>query len=143
MERLFRFELAFDGKPQNVGFLEGLIDVGLPKKQEHAFYEAFFSLPVPELEEEGIVSFWFTPKGLEKYKQTINGIIQAIAPYGWDLIGSSMESNTEDCIYQDDLQIAFWAGRLGISEDNYMILSNVEDILAQVPLVRGRKGVKT
>lgn len=129
MERLFRFELAFDGEPQNVGFLEGLADIGLPKNQQDAFYAAFSSLPAPDLYGEETVSFWFTQKGMEKYKQIINEIIQAISPYGWEIIGSSMEANIEDCVYQDDLQVAFVVESLGRSADSFVELSNAEALL--------------
>ena len=41
--KLFRFELAFDGEPQDIGILRGLDDIGLPEgvsvNMEEDFYE--------------------------------------------------------------------------------------------------------
>ena len=49
--RFYRFELAFDGEPQGVGFLQGAEDVGLDNKDLLSLLDPFEKLPSPYLDE--------------------------------------------------------------------------------------------
>lgn len=49
--KLFRFELAFDGEPQDIGILRGLDDIGLPEGVSVNIEEDFNELPCPKLSE--------------------------------------------------------------------------------------------
>ena len=81
MSRLFRFELAFSGEPQGVGFLQGLDDVGLLGFIRDDLYSLFDTLPIYELDEP--VSFWFTEDGLRQYEDAINRIADEVSENGW------------------------------------------------------------
>lgn len=107
----FRFELAFDGEPQDVGLLQGLEDVGLPTDVCGNLYEGFASLKSPDLEtDDGPVSFWFSGDGLEKYGESIDLIQKTIIEKGWSLIVSTMKMDASDmanAVYQDEYQAAW------------------------------------
>lgn len=64
--KLFRFELAFDGEPQDIGILRGLDDIGLPEGVSVNIEEDFNELPCPKFSEA--VSFWFTEFGVQTFQ---------------------------------------------------------------------------
>lgn len=110
MAKLYRFELAFDGEPQGVGFPQGLTDVELWKPVETDLYDCFESLPVPKLapglELDEPVSFWFTEEGLSAFDDSINRVADEIAEKNWQLLGMWMEADLTDAIYHDKYQAA-------------------------------------
>ena len=66
--KFYRFELAFDGTPQGVGFLQGVDDIGLSNKKFTALMDPFDELPCPRLTDfESRVLFFFTEEGLKKF----------------------------------------------------------------------------
>ena len=85
MSRLFRFELAFSGEPQGVGFLQGLDDVGLLGFIRDDLYSLFDTLPIYELDEP--VSFWFTEDGLRQYEDAINRLQTKCQKMAGSLLG--------------------------------------------------------
>lgn len=107
-ESLVRFELAFDGEPQEVGFLQGLCDAGLPQVTAELLYALFSSLPAPKIESDCGVEFWFRPAGIEKYRDAINKIIQALDNVNWQVLCGTMEEDTQaNAIYFDEWQAGF------------------------------------
>ena len=107
MQKLFRFELAFEGEPQDVGFLQGLTDVGLWSVVESDLYAQFEALPAIELQHEGHISFWFTEAGLDRFDDAIDRVIDEIAEAGWNLIGAIIQEDLANAIYKDEYQAAF------------------------------------
>ena len=65
--RFYRFELAFDGEPQGVGFLQGAEDVGLDNKDLLSLLDPFEKLPSPYLDEPLGAMFFFTEEGMDRY----------------------------------------------------------------------------
>lgn len=126
MSRLFRFELAFDGTPQGVGFLQGLANVGLWEVIEDGLYSLFETLPVCELGVDEPVSFWFTEYGLDRYDDSINRIADEIAENNWQLIGTSIDDDMKNAIYKDEFQVAFL--RSDICERFILKYVDVKDI---------------
>lgn len=106
MEKFYRFELMFDGQPQNVGFLQGLEDAHLPLSQERLCYELFHELPSPMLPPDGMYIFWFTEEGLNEYGSSariVNRLLKEHAP-GWELCGTVMKPNRgilQKAVYTD------------------------------------------
>lgn len=130
MERLYRFELAFDGEPQRVGFLQGLADIGLWYPVEVDLYAEFDILPAPKLEAPELnlgekISFWFTEDGLNTFESAINRVADEIAEKNWQLLGSWMEADIKDSIYHDQYQAAFSADYMART---WMQLVEVENI---------------
>ena len=124
MEKLYRFELAFEGEPQDVGFLQGLDDVGLWPELTEELYALFDGLPIRELETEERISCWFTEAGLERFGDAIDRIIDEISGAGWQLIGASIRANLTDALYRDEYQ-AFFAYERVAGEVNYVELDDV------------------
>ena len=107
--RYYRYELVFDGEPQNVGFLNGLMDVGLPISVESALYEPFEELESPTIHPNGkTVEFWFSESGQTYFSEAIGAVASAIAPYGWELISREKEASDSDAVYRDKYQVAWF-----------------------------------
>lgn len=83
--RFYRFELAFDGEPQGVGFLQGAEDVGLDNKDLLSLLDPFEKLPSPYLDEPLGAMFFFTEEGMDKFMPYINAFVKALEPHGWSL----------------------------------------------------------
>ena len=107
--KFYRFELAFDGTPQGVGFLQGVDDIGLSNKKFTALMDPFDELPCPRLTDfESRVLFFFTEEGLKKFAPAIDAISKAIGPRGWSLLGLVLdECSFEHSLYHDALQAAW------------------------------------
>ena len=106
--KVYRFELCFDGEPQEVGFLQGLDDIGLPIREETRLADLFESLPAPHL--GGPCSFWFTESGLEQYRSALDQVAMSIAEYNWSLMAASMPVTAElisSRLYEDQWQMAW------------------------------------
>jgi hypothetical protein len=112
MEKIYRFELMFLGKPQGVGFLHGLNNVGITEAEVSGLATQFDSLPCEDLDEP--VSFWFTEKGVRQFGAAINRVNAELSQYGWSLAGAFLDApagegplfRTDEIVYQDELQIA-------------------------------------
>lgn len=125
MNKLFRFELAFSGEPQGVGFLQGLDDVGLLGFIRDDLYSLFDTLPIHELDEP--VSFWFTEDGLRQYKDAINRIEDEVSGNGWQLIGASIDDRMENVIYKDMFQVAFPLEYIQSKQIEYLNVNDVDE----------------
>lgn len=132
MGKLFRFELAFDGEPQGVGFLQGLDDVGLWSIVRDELYSLFDSLPICELDEPDGVSFWFTEAGLRKYEGAINRVSNEITEEGWQLIGAVIDDSLEDVLYRDDFQAAFPLECIRMMDIQYVPIFDVNELLDSI-----------
>lgn len=110
-ETFYRHELVFDGELQDVGFLNGLMDVGLPINIENKLYEPFEMLESPIIHPDGKkIEFWFTEAGNEQFADAIHAIAEAIQPYGWDLKirEKTVSSELGNSIYRDEFQVAWF-----------------------------------
>lgn len=106
--RFYRFELAFDGEPQGVGFLQGADDVGLDNQTYLSLMDPFESLESPYLDEPLGAMFFFTGEGLCRFLSAINAFIDALKPFGWSLIGFVLdEPDYSRSIYHDNDQAAW------------------------------------
>lgn len=106
--RFYRFELAFDGEPQGVGFLQGAEDVGLDNKDLLSLLDPFEKLPSPYLDEPLGAMFFFTEEGMDKFMPYINAFVKALEPHGWSLLGYVLyEGDYSTSIYHDAYQAAW------------------------------------
>lgn len=104
--QLFRFELAFDGEPQEVGLMQGLDDIGLCEEVLRDIEDAFSDLPCPHLTQP--CSFWFTEIGVLRFKSVLDSVIGDIAENSWQLLGAVLnDPDMDKAIYQDKYQVAF------------------------------------
>ena len=130
--KFYRFELAFSGEPQDVGFLQGLDDVGLDDAERQALYQPFneyLKSREVETDDGSDVVCFFTEAGVSRFKRDIDNIIQAIAPMGWSLLGTVMEeADYEFACYHDEYQAAWSRTYLG-GAAQYIEIRAVEDIL--------------
>lgn len=114
--RFYRFELAFEGEPQDVGFLQGIDDIGLDTKTEAWLLDQFEKLACPNLAPGAQVSFWFSQDGLKRFLPAIRNVQSRILDHGWEILFAVMEVTPEEmserAIYSDKDQAAFpteWA----------------------------------
>lgn len=125
-ESLTRFELAFDGEPQGVGFLQGLTDVGLPGVNIELLYALFASLPCPNVKNDNGVEFWFRPDGIDKYRDAINAVIQALDTVNWQVLCGTMEEDVAaNSIYSDSWQAGFSPEYLETDHASFTEISQV------------------
>ena len=134
--QFYRFELAFCGEPQGVGFIQGLEDIGLPIKKYGQLYDPFETLPCPEIcDPNGPILFFFTKAGLQKYAPAIDAIGQTIRPKDWDLLGMVLEEGSfEHALYHDDFQAAWSRSYLEPKGDFYTI-KTAEELKSLLPNV--------
>lgn len=114
---LYRFELAFDGEPQDIGLLQGVDDIPMLALVRDAFYGMFGSLNSPDVfsEDDSKVVFWFTEEGLKKYSNAINFIIPELEKNNWQVIAMPLRFDSgvsnfltmDDALYEDAFQVAF------------------------------------
>lgn len=130
--KLFRFELAFDGEPQGIGFLEGLaVCVDLWRPIRNYLYSLFDTLPAYEIDEPDGVSFWFTEAGLREYEYALDQVSDEIAEKGWQLIGAAIDNPPDEILYQDDFQVAFPLECIRMMNIKYVPITDAEDLLKQ------------
>ena len=134
--RFYRFELAFDGEPQGVGFLQGLDDVGFTTARKERLMQPFnkhLAIPDVESEDDSAVVFFFTEQGLMRFAKDLNRIIKAIEPHGWSLIATVMEEDDfTHALYSDEYQAAWSRTYLGCYS-NFVEISLAEDACNMVP----------
>lgn len=125
--RYFRFELAFGGEPQNIGFLMGLDDIGLDIHREVELLAPFESLPCPLLHEKRL-EFWFTEDGLRRYSDGLMDVARAIRKRNWQLIYAVFDANGEDIehrVYYDRWQAAWPADYLETDRNKFREVGRV------------------
>ena len=110
---LHRFELAFDGEPQDVGFLHGLQDIGFSSEKEARLHRPFTEfLPSPDIvpERREPLVFFFTEKGLRYFLFDIYCIAKEVEAAGWSFVYRKVNAVNDSLIrYRDEYQIALWA----------------------------------
>lgn len=126
--KLFRFELAFDGIPQEIGIMMGLDDIGLRQDVSVNIEADFNELASPHLPEE--VSFWFTERGLQTYQPTIDFMAEHSRELNWQILYAEMpEGDVSKAVYTDEFQVAFPAGMVKALCPQYRELTSIRDIL--------------
>lgn len=126
---LYRFELAFEGEPQNIGFLHGLDNTGLSKDTCNLIEQAFSDLPVRPLNRP--CCFWFRETGVEIFAPVIDRIIQLIEPRGWQIIAARVNLPIEKALYWDNYQAAFLPETIQQIHPAYREITRVKDIIHQ------------
>ena len=105
-----RFELTYNGQPENIGFLYGLSEVISDEEQIEELTERFEKdlkmhnaiLNKHDLKENETASF-FTEKGIKYFKKDIENIIEAIREKGWDVKTETI--NKKPFLYEDEYQV--------------------------------------
>lgn len=106
LTNLFRFELAFDGEPQEIGILRGLDDIGLPEGVALNIEADFNELPIPHITKAA--SFWFTERGLLTFQTTLDYLAEHSRELNWQLLYAGMpQVDMSKALYADELQVAF------------------------------------
>ena len=117
-EKIYRFELGFEGELQGVGLFQGLEDTPVPWAQITEFYFMMNDLNKPldiETEDGSPIVFFFTEKGLKTFKKALNFIIHEIIETGWQVLETILPldpsytngPDLKDAIYTDEYQLAF------------------------------------
>lgn len=105
-----RFEMAFQGDEQQVGFLTGLDDTGMNEEFVEELMEPFNrSLSVPpyrdwESNAEHFPGAYFTRAGYLRYKEDIDRIIRAVKyrDNGWEVVAIQSYEFPDDHLYYED-----------------------------------------
>lgn len=107
MPKLYRYTLAFDGQPQNIGLFQGLSDVGLDDTVINRINAEFSTLKAPDLDEPA--EFYFTEAGRKKYDFPLCFTELMLNQKNWQLIEQVVDfiPSAEGVLYQDEYQIAF------------------------------------
>ncbi len=128
--KLFRFELAFDGEPQDIGILRGLDDIGLPEGVSANIEEDFNELPCPKLSEA--VSFWFTELGVQRFQATLDYLAEQSRELNWQILYAEIPGvYMSKGIYADEFQVALPFGMVEELCPQYRELMSVNEILAR------------
>ena len=132
IQKFFRFELAFDGEPQDVGFLQGLVDAGLGSILTDDLYSLFDTLPHCGLDVYEPVSFWFTENGLEQFTDAINRVADELSSVNWQLLGATTETDLEYAVYKDAFQAAFLREDVMLGQSEYVEVRDVDEFKSSV-----------
>lgn len=128
--KLFRFELAFDGEPQDIGILRGLDDIGLPEGVLVNIEEDFNELPCPKLSEA--VSFWFTEFGVQTFQATLDYLVEQSRELNWQILYAELPGmSISKALYADQFQVALPLGMVEELCPQYRELRAISDILAR------------
>lgn len=109
-----RFEMAFEGEEQQVGFMTGLDDTGMDEDEVEELLSAFnFHLACPpyrdwESTKEHYPGAYFTRAGYLHFQEAIQRVIDAVAyrNNGWEVIPiHSYGFPEEDLYYRDEHQV--------------------------------------
>lgn len=131
--RLYRFELAFDGQPQNVGLFQDL--EAISPRQAQQIRELFNELPVPDLNaiaEKAPVSSWFTEQGIYKFLPQLKQVNDWLTGRGWNLAGAAIDVSPAMLVYRDEHQAAIMASCLWGLE--YHVLDGADEVLRLTPI---------
>ena len=105
--KLFRFELAFDGEPQDIGILRG-----------------------PKLSEA--VSFWFTEFGVQTFQATLDYLVEQSMELNWQILYAELPGvSISKALYADQFQVALPLGMVEELCPQYRELRTVSDILVR------------
>lgn len=128
--KLFRFELAFDGEPQDIGILRGLDDIGLPEGVSVNIEGDFNELPCPKLSEA--VSFWFTEFGVQTFQATLDYLVEQSRELNWQILYAELPGmSISKALYADQFQVALPLGMVEELCPQYRELRAISDILAR------------
>lgn len=128
--KLFRFKLAFDGEPQDIGILRGLDDIGLPEGVSVNIEEDFNELPCPKLSEA--VSFWFTEFGVQTFQATLDYLVEQSRELNWQILYAELPGmSISKALYADQFQVALPLGMVEELCPQYRELRAISDILAR------------
>lgn len=128
--KLFRFELAFDGEPQDIGILRGLDDIGLPEGVSVNIEEDFNELPCPKLSEA--VSFWFTEFGVQTFQATLDYLVEQSMELNWQILYAELLGMPiSKALYADQFQVALPFGMVEELRPQYRELRSISDILVR------------
>ena len=128
--KLFRFELAFDGEPQDIGILRGLDDIGLPEGVSVNIEEDFNELPCPKFSEA--VSFWFTEFGVQTFQATLDYLVEQSMELNWQILYAELPGvSISKALYADQFQGALPLGMVEELCPQYRELRTVSDILVR------------
>lgn len=128
--KLFRFELAFDGEPQDIGILRGLDDIGLSEGVSVNIEEDFNELPCPKLSEA--VSFWFTEFGVQTFQATLDYLVEQSMELNWQILYAELPGvSISKALYADQFQVALPLGMVEELCPQYRELRTVSDILVR------------
>lgn len=109
-----RFEMAYNGEEQGVGFMTGLDDTGMDEEEVGALLDTFNSnLAYPpyrnwKSDATHFPGAYFTRAGYLHFKEEIHRIIDAVKflDNGWDVIEiHSYRFPEEDLYYEDEHQV--------------------------------------
>ena len=110
----YRYELYVDDEFQEVGFLQGLDDTGLPQWRLNELISAFDDMPIPEdIFKQYRTESWFTEAGQSYFEDAIDDVIAAYEQDGlFDVERRECVALPEDdIVYADQWQVI-----LGIAE---------------------------
>lgn len=109
--KLYRYELAYFGELQGIGFITGLKDLGLANELiDQLVYDFDQTLPLPNFNSitynKGIEypASYFTEKGKERFSSSIQKIIEHVDSLNteWEVIEEIIEDYTT--VYEDNFQ---------------------------------------
>ena len=105
-----RYELYLDGEPQEVGFIVGLNELDLDLDVQDFVMEDFNeNLPIPHIDEK----YWkqtplayFTEKGLERFRQSIQRLLDMYENYNFfDVVKLETSLSDKTIVYEDEYQV--------------------------------------
>lgn len=112
---LIRYELAFCGEIQQIGFIQGLKDIGVTNKTIDKLITGFeINLNIPnysefKCEKGYYIASFFTKKGTQVFEQDIQKIIKFLdkKDNGFSIIQKEIivDENDESIVYQDQYQV--------------------------------------
>lgn len=106
-----RYELFYEGEPQNIGFMMGIEDVGIDEEEIEdllkIFEDRLYLIPNMHTFERNSSHFpgcYFTELGLSTFMAPINRIIEAIKEKNnsWSVKTVVLENPLTDTIYFED-----------------------------------------
>lgn len=109
--KLYRYELAYFGELQGIGFITGLKDLGISDKFIDQLIQEFDqTLTIPDFDSltynKGIEypASYFTEKGKELFSSSIQKIIDHVDSLNteWEVVEEIIEDYT--AVYEDNLQ---------------------------------------
>lgn len=111
-----RYELAFNGEEQGVGFITGLAETGIDEDEIEKLLLSFnLYLPFPpyrdwesKLNSSHFPGAYFTQEGCSYFESDIHAIIEAVKyrDNGWEVIEiHSYGFPKEDLYYEDEYQV--------------------------------------
>lgn len=108
--KVYRYELAFDGESQEVGFFVGLEDIGisgdLKKELIRPFDEKLPMPPISILANYKRTKSYFTEKGMRFFEAEISNLKNVIEEFCYEVLEIEKElTNKDKVVYKDSLQV--------------------------------------